>query len=93
MTKSSAKHDPWRIARRLAGLAYELTPQMFAAATFLLGGVMLLSAALQGGLAFLLYRRQASAFFDLKRRRHLPPGPGNDGNPPSSGSNTGTFVA
>ncbi|HAC01022.1 MAG TPA: GNAT family N-acetyltransferase, partial [Brevundimonas sp.] len=45
MTKSSAKHDPWRIARRLAGLAYELTPQMFAAATFLLGGVMLLSAA------------------------------------------------
>ena len=55
--------------------------------------VMLLSAALQGGLAFLLYRRQASAFFDLKRRRHLPPGPGNDGNPPSSGSNTGTFIA
>ncbi|WP_415288561.1 GNAT family N-acetyltransferase [Brevundimonas sp. S1H14] len=44
MTKTSAKHDPWRITRRLAGLAYELTPQMFAAATFLLGGVMLLSA-------------------------------------------------
>ncbi|WP_286952604.1 phosphatidylglycerol lysyltransferase domain-containing protein [Brevundimonas sp. UBA7507] len=45
MTKPSAKHDPWRITRRLAGLAYELTPQMFAVATFLLGGVMLLSAA------------------------------------------------
>lgn len=55
--------------------------------------MMLLSAALQGGLAFLLYRRQASAFFDLKKRRHLPPGPPQDGNPPSSGSNTGTFVA
>lgn len=44
MTKSSAKHDPLRITRRLAGLAYELTPQIFAAATFLLGAVMLLTA-------------------------------------------------
>ena len=44
MPESAAKHDPWRITRRLAGLVYELAPQMFAAAAFSLGAVMLLSA-------------------------------------------------
>lgn len=33
-----------RIIRRLAGLAFELTPQLFAIASFMLGGLMLLSA-------------------------------------------------
>ena len=33
-----------RILRRLGGLAFELTPQLFAIASFLLGGLMLLSA-------------------------------------------------
>src|SRR5690606_9413677 len=45
LTDPGAKHDPWRVTRRPAGLAYELTPQMFAAATCLLGGLMLLAAA------------------------------------------------
>lgn len=43
MTQHKSQTLP-RIARRLGGLAYELTPQLFAVVTFLLGGLILLSA-------------------------------------------------
>lgn len=43
MTQKKSRTMP-RILRRLGGLAYELTPQLFAVASFLLGGSILLSA-------------------------------------------------
>lgn len=43
MTHKKSQTLP-RIARRLGGLAYELTPQLFAVVSFLLGGLILLSA-------------------------------------------------
>lgn len=43
MTQKKSQNLP-RIARRLGGLAYELTPQLFAIASFLLGALILLSA-------------------------------------------------
>ena len=44
MTKSKRQGGVGRILQRLGGLAYELTPQVFAVASFCLGGLMLLSA-------------------------------------------------
>ena len=55
--------------------------------------MMLFSALLQGVFALLLYRPQARAYFDVKRNRNRPQPPSDDGNPPTGGSNTGTFVA
>jgi len=45
MTSGAAQRGPGRILTRLAGLAFELTPQVFAVATAGLGGLMLVSAA------------------------------------------------
>ncbi|WP_240387324.1 phosphatidylglycerol lysyltransferase domain-containing protein [Brevundimonas naejangsanensis] len=45
MTSGAAPRGPGRILTRLAGLAFELTPQVFAVATAGLGGLMLASAA------------------------------------------------
>ncbi|MNQ57175.1 Phosphatidylglycerol lysyltransferase [compost metagenome] len=45
MTTTKRQGGLGRILQRLGGLAYELTPQIFAVASFALGAVMLLSAA------------------------------------------------
>lgn len=45
MTSDAAKRGPGRILNRLGALAFELTPQVFAAATAVLGVLMLASAA------------------------------------------------
>jgi phosphatidylglycerol lysyltransferase len=45
MTTTKRPGGARRILQRLGGLAYELTPQVFAVASFCLGAVMLLSAA------------------------------------------------
>ncbi len=45
MTTTKRPGGLGRILQRLGGLAYELTPQIFAVASFALGAVMLLSAA------------------------------------------------
>ena len=44
MTTTKRRGGVGRIVQRLGGLAYELTPQVFAVASFALGAVMLLSA-------------------------------------------------
>lgn len=53
----------------------------------------LLSAALQAVMAFLLYRPAASAYFMRKKLPQPPLDRDPGGNPPSDGSNSGTFVA
>ncbi|MEG0819351.1 MAG: GNAT family N-acetyltransferase, partial [Brevundimonas sp.] len=44
MTTTKRQGGARRLVQRLGGLVYELTPQIFAVASFILGAVMLLSA-------------------------------------------------
>ncbi|MNU40918.1 phosphatidylglycerol lysyltransferase domain-containing protein [uncultured Brevundimonas sp.] len=67
MTATKRQGGAGRILQRLGGLAYELTPQVFAVASFILGAIMLLSAATPAftGRLQLLDRIAAPLLIDL----------------------------